>query len=340
MNAHLIKLLTLFIAALGVGLFAALNLPLPWLLGPMFGCLVASLVGVPLQGVPVATSTMRTVLGVAVGASITPALFGRLGDMAVTIALIPVFVGVIGVIGYPYFRKICKFDAATSYYAAMPGGLQDMLIFGEEAGGNPRILSLVHATRVLVIVTALPILMAYATGVDLNRPPGAPVRDLPLQEGILMLFLAIAGWRVAVAIGLFGASILGPMIFAAVASMLGFLHQRPPAEIILAAQFFIGIGVGAKYVGVTLSELRHVVAAALGYTVLLAIVSATFTAAVVLLGLAPFTEALLAFSPGGQAEMAVLAIVAGADIAFVVSHHVIRILTVIIGAPIVRRFLS
>ena len=46
-------------------------------------------------------------------------------------------------------------------------------------------------------------------------------------------------------------------------------------------------------------------------------------------------DALLAFAPGGQAEMTVLALIVGADVAFVVAHHVLRLVIVILGAPLV-----
>lgn len=334
-----IHLQTLAIAGVGVALFRAASLPLPWLLGPLFGCLIAALAGVSLATQKTLGDGMRTVLGVAVGASITPALIGRLPEMALSVALVPVFVLSIGAVGYPYFRRIWGFDPATSYYAAMPGGLQDMLIFGEEAGGNPRILSLIHATRVLIIVSALPLVLTYGFGMNLDHPPGQPASQVPLRELVVMLITAVAGWRIALWTGLFGASILGPLILAAIASLAGFLHTRPPAEVILAAQFFIGLSVGAKYAGITLGEMRRVVTAAVGYTFLILILGAAFAGIATALQLAHPTEATLAFSPGGQAEMAVLAIVAGADIAFVVTHHVVRIVVVIIGAPLVRRFL-
>ena len=46
---------------------------------------------------------------------------------------------------------------------------------------------------------------------------------------------------------------------------------------------------------------------------------------------------MLAFLPGGQAEMAVIAIVAQADVGFVVAHHLLRIFIVIFSAPVVAR---
>lgn len=333
-------LIALAIAAAGVAIFIALNLPLPWLLGPMFACLFAALAGVRLKGPPMIGDAMRTILGVAVGASITPDVVTRLPDMAVSLALIPPFIVAIGLVGYPYFRKICKFDPATSYYGAMPGGLQDMLVFGEEAGGNPRHLSLIHATRVLIVVSALPFVLSYVLGLSLDQPIGAPASEIPPHELVYMVVIAGLGWGVAKKVGLFGASILGPLILATIASLTGLIHSRPPMEAILAAQFFIGLAVGVKYVGITWSELRRVVLAAIGYTFLIGLLSLSVAEVAVYFNLAPQTEALLAFSPGGQAEMTVLAIVAGADIAYVVTHHLTRIVVVIIGAPIMRKWLT
>jgi len=62
-----------------------------------------------------------------------------------------------------------------------------------------------------------------------------------------------------------------------------------------------------------------------------------FAEAIHLLHLAPPMETLLAFAPGGQAEMTVLALIVGADMAFVIAHHVLRIFVVILGAPIAAR---
>jgi Transition state regulatory protein AbrB len=69
-----------------------------------------------------------------------------------------------------------------------------------------------------------------------------------------MAAAALVGWKGGERIGLFGASILEPMILTATLSLVGLIHHRPPAEAILAAQFFIGIGIGVFYVGVTLSR--------------------------------------------------------------------------------------
>ena len=96
--------------------------------------------------------------------------------------------------------------------------------------------------------------------------------------------------------------------------------------------------VGTKYNGITLAEIRRDLAAALGFCGILIVLTVIFVEAVYAAGLAPGMEALLAFAPGGQAELTVLALIVGADVAFVIAHHVLRIFVVILGAPVFARF--
>lgn len=331
--------LTFLIAAAGSLGFYLLGLPLPFLLGPMFACLIAALAGAPLKGAGAFGIFMRTFLGVAVGASITPDMMTHLPDIAGSLLFVPVFILSIAAVGYPLLRYGFGFNAPTAWYSAMPGGLQDMLIFGEEAGGDPRALSLIHATRVVVLVSCAPVLMQFYWGLDLSTPPGRPMASVDPIQIVLMVAAGLLGWKVFERIGLFGASILGPMILTAALSLTGIIQTRPPAEIIQASQFFIGIAVGVKYVGITRQEIRTNVFAGLVYSALLGLICLLFVEIIYLLDLAPVLDALLAFLPGGQAEMVVIAIIAGADLAYVVSHHVLRIVLVVLMAPIVGRFL-
>ena len=331
------RAMTLGLAVVGTAAFWLMGLPLPFLFGPMLACLIAALAGLKLTGMGQVSVAARTILGVAVGASITPEVIGRLPQIAASVALIPFYIAVIGLIGVPFFRRVYKFNWATSWYAAMPGGLQDMVIFGKEAGGDERALSLIHATRVLIIVAVAPIILTAGFGVSLDQPIGAPASTLPLGELALMVVAALVGWKGGERIGLFGASILGPMIATAILSLAGFIHVRPPAEAILVAQFMIGIGIGVGYVGVTFYELKRDVAAGVLFVLMLAALAAAFAELVYVLGLAPPVESFLAFAPGGQAEMTVLAIVAGADLGFVIAHHLVRVVVVILGAPIAAR---
>lgn len=338
-NPHLQRAVTLALGLLGAAAFWAAGLPLPALFGPMLACLMAALMGVRLRGFGPVSVAARAVVGVAIGAAVTPALVATLPQMAVSVALVPLYIAAIAAIGVPFFRRVCGFDPVTAFYAAMPGGAADMTLFGQEAGANVRQLSLVHVTRQLVIVVLAPLLLVHVYGVSLTAPMGDPARDLPLWELGLMAAVALIGWLGGARIGLFGAAILGPLILAAALSLSGVLTHRPPREALLAAQFLIGIGIGVSYVGVTLRELRDTVAGGAAFVLILAVLAAIVTEFVTLTGLAPPVEGFLAFTPGGQTEMTMLAIVTGADLGFVVAHHLARILIVILGAPLLFRLM-
>ena len=335
LNANRPRLAAIAAALAGTGVFLLFGWPLPLLLGPMLGCLTVALAGVRMRGMGGFGTAMRSYLGVAIGATVTPDFVAGLPSHGASIALVPLYVVVIGGVGYPFLRRVMGFDRPTAFYSAMPGGLQDMLLFGEEAGGNVRTMSLIHATRVLVIVTVAPFLMTTLYGADLNRPPGLRLADIPVMETAIMLVAGPLGWKIAERLRIFGAAILGPLILTAALSLAGLIHHRPPAEIVWAAQFFIGIAIGSKYSGITARELRVSVGAGLVFALLLALLSLIFIEIVTLVSDAPFIDILLSFLPGGQAEMAVIAIVAGADVGFVVAHHLTRVFFVILVAPLV-----
>jgi len=330
----------LVIGLIGAAIAITVSLPLPWLLGPMLACVVVSLAGAQLPGPGLLLPLLRTSLGLAIGASFTPALLERVDQMALSLALVPAYVLLVGGLGYPFFRHFCGFDKPTAYYSAMPGGLSDMAAFGAEAGADLRILSLVHATRVLVVVSVLPYLIEFSYGISARgvQAPGMHLAAFSPGELALMAALGLGGWYGAVRLRLSGASIIGPMLLGGAASMSGLLQQRPPVELVMAAQLMIGVAVGVTYAGTTRALLVRAGAAAVGYCVLLGGIAAAFTAADRMIGV-PTVDALLAFAPGGQAEMTVLALVLGADVAFVALHHIARVFIVVLGAPLVHRYL-
>ena len=329
------RLTTIAFSLFGAISFLALGLPLPFLLGPMFLCLAGAVAGAKLQSLGVIETIFRTILGVAAGASITPDIIVQIPTMAQSLAVLPIFVAVVAATSYPLMRRVFGFDHVTSFFSAMPGGLQDLMVFGEEAGANLRSLALVHATRVLMIVSIMPLIMVTFWAVDLSQSPGTPTVETPTQQLLLFVAAGLGGWQIAKRIGIFGASIIGPMIVSAALSISGIITQRPPAEMIWAAQFFIGLTVGAKYTGITFSEIKHIVFAGVANGLLLSTISAVFVIAIITAGLGSSMDALLAYLPGGQGEMVVLALIAGADLTYVVLHHVLRIFLVVTCAPLV-----
>ena len=311
--------------------------PLPFLFGSLFGCLTASLFGVELAGMPLVSNVSRTVLGVAIGTTLTMEVITTIPRYIPTLLIVPLYVGLISCVGYPFFRRILKYDRPTAFYSSMPGGLQDMVVFGIEAGGNPRTLSLVHATRSLVLVTIAPIVLTQIFELELDNPLGSPITELPLIENIGLFLTGIVGMILFRKLKLFGADILGPLLLSAPLAIFGILTHRPSEEMIILSQFFIGIGVGIHYQGITTKELSRDIIAGLGFVaVVIAIALITLLGASQISDI-PLFELFLCFWPGGQAEIAVMTLAAGGSVSIIVLHHIVRIFLVITGAPILHK---
>ena len=318
-------------------LLEKIGAPLPFLFGSLFGCLFTSLLGIKLAGIPIVSSVSRSVLGVAIGTTLTMEVITTIPSYVPTLLIIPLYVFLISSIGYPFFRKVLKYDRPTAYYAAMPGGLQDMIVFGIEAGGNPRTLSLVHATRSLVLITIAPIVLTQIFELELGNPLGSPIIELPLIENVGLFLTGIVGMLLFRKLKLFGADILGPLLLSAPLAMGGILTHRPSEEMIILSQFFIGLGVGIQYQGITTKELRRDVIAGLGFVaVIIPLALLTLLVASQVSDI-PLFELFLCFWPGGQAEIAVMTLAAGGSVSIIVLHHIVRILLVITGAPLLHR---
>ena len=81
---------------------------------------------------------MRTILGVAIGASITPDSVARIAaDGGTSLALVPLYVIAIAAIGVPFFRRVYGFDPVTAWTPPCPAGCRTLVLFGQEAAATP-----------------------------------------------------------------------------------------------------------------------------------------------------------------------------------------------------------
>ena len=130
------------------------------------------------------------------------------------------------------------------------------------------------------------------------------------------------------------------MILSALVHVSGFTAARPPAEAVAVAQVVIGTAVGCRFAGIPVRRILDVLVTGAASTVFMmgaALVSALALARAT--GL-PFPALVLAFAPGGLAEMSLISLSMGIDTAFVATHHIVRILFLVACAPIAFRLLA
>jgi hypothetical protein len=330
--------LTLGIGVCGAAIYSLTPMPLPWFLGSMLAGLVALSLGFPIRTKPSLTLVMRIVLGLAIGSAFSPEMTDRAGEMALSLVFVFPYVIFLGLIGYPYFRMLAGYNRVTSFLAAVPGGFQTMVAIGEDCGADIRRLSIVHSTRILVIVFLVPLWIQFSSSADLSTaltPASATLSALSIKEVLILIVCGIAGYWGGMRVGLSGAAIIGPMLANGAVHMLGLAEARVPVELVNASQLVIGLHISCQFAGITLRELTSTVSLAFGYALLLIAGAGVFTVLVVWATGIDQNAVALAYAPGGQPEMNLIALVLNYDPAYVALHHLLRVMVIVIGGQFI-----
>lgn len=249
--------------------------------------------------------------------------------------------------------KLSKTDMLTSFVGTAPGGLSAMPGIAQEVGANTAVVSLVQTIRVLMVVLTIPFTVFY-----LNTKSQSDVvvaQGSAFSSGVFTISniswtaaLILGAWlmsRLAVRLHFPAPWLIGSMLgVAALQVGAGALTGHDlipywPAQANIASQVFLGATIGSKmnkqmFVGLKNTLIVAAVSSAglIAATVLSSIAIAEIT------GISVIT-AILAFSPGGIAEMATTAVTLHEDSTFVVAVQVVRIILVIAMLPPFFRFL-
>lgn len=336
--AHVAGLTRAFAVAALAGLaFQLAQLPLPWLLGPLTISLLLAVAERPLAQPTAFVHPVRSLLGVAVGSSFTPALVEKAGGAAASLALLLPFTAAMTAAGALFLYRVARFDRPTAFFGACPGGLADMVLFARDSGADLRRVTLVQAARVLTIVFALPFWLQFVDGKPLGgaMPAALHIWQITLGDALVIVLLAWAGWTIADRLGVTGSSIVGPMIISGLAHGFGLTTAKVPVEILILAQVTIGIVIGAQFRGISLYEFVSVLVWGLALAVMLLVAAGAMALGVARLTGLDATSLLLSYAPGGQNEMAIIALILGVDAAIVAMHHLLRVVLVVLTAQIV-----
>lgn len=317
----------------------AAGMPLPWMLGAMLATAAAAVIGVPVAIPRPVRALFIMVLGVMLGSAFTPAMMARSGMFAASLTAMLVYVALAGAFGVLFFHRLAGYDRTTSYFAGMPGGLSEMVIVGEAMGGDPRAISLIHGARVMLVVLALPFALQLVLGYDAAaRPaPGQPIAVVPAADLAILAMCGGLGLALARILGLPAAPMVGPMLLSALVHLTGWTKLAPPGELVAAAQVVVGSAVGCRFAGTAAATIARTAGWAAGGTAILLATALLVASAVHRVTGLEITALTLAYAPGGLAEMSLVALALGIETAFVAMHHILRIVLIVVLAPLTFR---
>ena len=330
------------LGTVGGAVFKALSIPLPWMLGAMCFTTVAAVSGAKVAMPRRVRDWFLTVLGVLLGAGFTPAILARMPEWIVTMAALAVWAVLAGGVAYFYMRRVAHYDPTTAFFAATPGGLAEMTMVGSQYGGHLQTLALSHTARIMLVVLVLPIWFRLDGALG-SAPTQALVGifDISAIDYLILGTCAVGGAVVAKRLRLPAANMLGPMVCSAAVHLAGITDTQPPYVVTAAAQIVLGAAIGQRFAGMKLRVIGVTVLHAMAAGALMLALTIAFSAVLAQVTGQTLPGLVLAFAPGGFAEMSLVALALGIDPAVVAGHHLYRIVIVVTLAPLIyRRFFA
>jgi membrane AbrB-like protein len=329
--------LTLLLALGSALLCRWLRTPLPWMIGPLLGTAVASMLGQPTRSFGPCRNAGQAIIGMALGLYFTPQVTALVASLWWAIAL--AIAWALG-LGWAFGRWLHRGHAArmggtereqraTSYFASAIGGASEMTLLAEREGGRTDLVAAAHSLRLLIVTLVVPFAFSLAGlhGLDPTFPGPRQVQWAGLA---ILIAASVAGAWLMQRTGRANPWFIGALLVAMGLTMSGIELSGLPQWMTNAAQLLIGVSLGvrfsAEFVHTAPRWLASVALGTVGMIVLCAVVAVLLSQVTGL----HWATLILGTSPGGIAEMAITAKVLQLGVPVVTAFQVCRLVAVLL----------
>ncbi|MBK1634933.1 AbrB family transcriptional regulator [Rhodovulum adriaticum] len=330
---HLAHAALIYGGALVSGLVAhRIGFPLPWMLGAMVFAAGVRLADRPVA-IPVQTRQIGQVLVAAsVGLSFTPEAVAAMGSMLGAMLASAALTVVIGFVVAAALMRLARVDVITAVLSSIPMGPVESAVLAQTHGVAPGPVVFAQTLRITALVIVIP-----PTIVALDGTVRDPVAVLARTEwnlhGAALLALAgIGGALVARRLRIANPFFVGALGGAALAAALSLPITAFPYPVLVLAQVFLGVWLGAVFDRDLLRRARGFVPAAVVSSLLLTVLCAGMGLGLAGLSGQPGPVMVLATAPGSVTEMALTAKILQEGLALVTAFHLVRIFVIIPNA--------
>jgi uncharacterized protein len=295
---------------------------------------------VPARGFAAAQAVTGVTLGAylqssalsAVGRSWLPVLLAGAGTLLVSLGA--------GVA----LARFTATDTRTAALGMVAGGASGIVGMADDLGGDDRLVAFMQYARVLIVVLVTPLLVPIAfpgrhVGGAGSAAGGGPILGHP-RDWLITAALAVAGAMAGRRSKLPAAALLGPMILSGIVTLASIGPGFTVPPVLREAAFAtIGLRIGLRF---TVATVRLVGRLLLPVTIcILGLLVACFGLAVLLALTTPASllDAYLATTPGGLYAVLAVAFGAGANTTFIVAVQGLRVLVMVLLAPVMVRWL-
>ena len=315
----------------GASIWLLLDLPLAWLLGPAtIGLILAT------RSQPIGTDYFfgdcgRGLLGVAIGASITHDHIDWMLDHPDLGVGLFIYVALGGGIGFLWLRHFCKWDRPSAWFAAFPGGMSEMIASAEAFGANIPKVALSHSLRIFCLVCGASVVSYFFAGVTTGSLSFGEVSWTIQPLVFLTMVVSVWGGKY---LRIPAHSFMAPLFASLIINLVFDVQLRLTDLVLILGQYFLGWSIASRFKGVSKTEVFEILKQVF---VLLLLFLPIWGAMAVLLDHftdIDLTSIILGLAPGGQAEIALIAMALDANLAVVMVLHVFRSLIITMLGPI------
>ncbi|HEY2754137.1 MAG TPA: AbrB family transcriptional regulator, partial [Pseudolabrys sp.] len=203
--------------------------PAGYLSGAILVVATAALLGRPLMVPRPMQIAIFVLIGISLGAVVTPATLNGMATYPLSIAVLLGAMICISISGASYLRAVHGWDKMTAYLAAAPGGLSQVMGLAVELDADIRAVAIVQTTRVAIIAIGLP------AGLSLFGLVHHGARSIggvfnPAQLGELLLLIAASTFFALIAhrVRFPGGLLFGAMLTSAALHGSGLIHVIMP----------------------------------------------------------------------------------------------------------------
>jgi len=325
---------TLSIGAVGGTTLTWIGFPAGLITGSLLAVALAALAGRPVM-VPVPLSRVISVLvGISLGAVVSPETLKGLVTFPLSVAVMVVSTLCMIAATTCYLRLVHGWDAQSALLGASPGALAQVMVLSAEYKADLRAIAIVQTVRVVALTVGIPSGLALfgltASGGIMARLGSGFASLIELVVLVVVSSAsALAIWRLRLPGGL----LFGAMLGSGVLHGGGFMAAALPWWVASAAVIGIGAVTGSRFANTDPRTLLRFLGAALGSFAVAISIASAFVLALTAISSVRIADAVVAFAPGAQDTMMVLALAMHLDPVYVGALHLSRFLLVSLLVP-------
>lgn len=313
-------------AALFAGMVAGIAVALAWPRGDT---------GLP----PRLRRLSEAVIGVVLGTFVTVATLEEIGADLLPILAVTLATLGLSVLGGLSLSRWTGLDRATAAFGTIAGGASGIILMARDLGADERMVAVLQYLRVVVVVMLTPVVAAVAFGGAGTGPDEQADGGL---QGLAFTAVCVAGGLALVPrLRVPAPTLLLPLAIAALLTVAGAPGLAPVPDLLQQVAFgAIGLEVGLRFTPESLRQAGRLLLPAL--VLIAALLVASFGLALVLAALTGVStlSAYLATTPGGLYAVLAIAVGSDADATFVLAVQVLRLLVMLLAAPLLARRFS